>query len=697
MNNQPTRLRDSRPDRRWFRASAVATVFTAIAILALQPADLSPVSANVAAQTANQPPVAVDDSFSTPRDVSLVVPAPGILLNDTDPDGDSLMVFSRGAPQPASPNPGNIAVLTDGSFIYNPAAGFVGTLTFTYRATDLTLFSPNEGVVTIEVTSDNTPPVADAGGPYYVAEGGSVILDSTASADPDGDPLTHSWDLDGDNIFGETGANAANGDETGYSPTFSAVGLDGPGSRVVSVMVVDSSGAIGIATAKIDVTNVAPVVSASDDTIDEGGSAVVVIGFSDPGTPDTHAAAIDWGDGSPVEDLGAVTSPASPTHLYPEDGVYNVLVTVSDNDGASGSASATVTVNNMAPVVEAGPDAEVAVGSPHSLAPATFSNAGANDSHVSVIDWGDGTLMDGLVTESSGSGSITGSHAYALTGSYTVTVTATDDDGGSGQDTFIVTVIAEPSAPSEPASGTDELDTRYMTGGGNRSVGNGEDARRYSWGFKIRCDGSKGSLQFNDHATSSKFHLESIQSVTCWSQPGVHEGTLFDSLSLVGSGRWNGEPGARIEATMVSAGESDGSDRLELLIWNASGTPVETVPSALSGGNHKTHQGVDGEEDATEPVLLLDAPSEPKLKVTREAPSEHAAHAAVNHIRTSLMRIIAALLAWWQNFFAAGLNSQPDARPATLGHAPFAGLDSTAWAWAHSGSPDLKRSARNTR
>ncbi|MDA1297878.1 MAG: PKD domain-containing protein, partial [Chloroflexi bacterium] len=381
----------------------------------------------------------------------------------------------------------------------------------------------------------------------------------------------------------------------------------------------------------------------------------------------------------------------------PEDGVYNVLVTVSDNDGASGSASATVTVNNMAPVVEAGPDAEIVVGSSHSLAPATFSNAGANDSHVSVINWGDGILMDGLVTESTGSGSIAGSHAYASAGSYTVTVTATDDDGGSGQDTFIVTVIAEQSEPSEPAGGTDELDTRYMTGGGNRSVGNGEDAQRYSWGFKIRCDGSKGSFQFNDHATSSKFHLESIESVTCWSQPGVHEGTLFDSLSLVGSGRWNGEPGARIEATMISAGESDGSDRLELLIWNASGTPAETVPSALSGGNHKAHQGVDGEEDATEPVLLLDAPSEPKIKVTREAPSEHAAHAAVNHIRTSLMRIIAALLAWWQNFFAAGFNSQPDARPATLGHAPSAGLDSTAWAWSHSGSPDLKRSARNTR
>src|SRR5688500_17758687 len=45
-------------------------------------------------------------------------------------------------------------------------------------------------------------PIVDAGGPYTVVEGGMVTLAGTAT-DPDGDPLTYEWDLDGDLILGE--------------------------------------------------------------------------------------------------------------------------------------------------------------------------------------------------------------------------------------------------------------------------------------------------------------------------------------------------------------------------------------------------------------------------------------------------------------------------------------------------------------
>ena len=56
----------------------------------------------------------------------------------------------------------------------------------------------------------NLPPAADAGGPYTVAEDGSIALDATGTTDPDQDPatLSYQWDLDGDGLFGETGADA---------------------------------------------------------------------------------------------------------------------------------------------------------------------------------------------------------------------------------------------------------------------------------------------------------------------------------------------------------------------------------------------------------------------------------------------------------------------------------------------------------
>ncbi|EMI21720.1 fibrinogen-binding protein [Rhodopirellula maiorica SM1] len=56
--------------------------------------------------------------------------------------------------------------------------------------------------------STNQSPVADAGGPYAVNEGASIILDGTGSTDPDGDRLKYLWDLDGDGVFGETGSSA---------------------------------------------------------------------------------------------------------------------------------------------------------------------------------------------------------------------------------------------------------------------------------------------------------------------------------------------------------------------------------------------------------------------------------------------------------------------------------------------------------
>src|SRR5205823_6644833 len=88
------------------------------------------------------------------------------------------------------------------------------------------------------------PPLANAGGPYTVPEGGSVQLDASGTTDPAQDPatLTYAWDLDGDGVFGETGAGALRGDEVGIAPRFSAASLDGPASMSVALRVTNSVG-----------------------------------------------------------------------------------------------------------------------------------------------------------------------------------------------------------------------------------------------------------------------------------------------------------------------------------------------------------------------------------------------------------------------------------------------------------------------
>ncbi|WP_217697922.1 Ig-like domain-containing protein, partial [Sinomonas mesophila] len=142
---------------------------------------LSPVAA------ANQPPTAVDDAYSTAEDTALVEPAPGVLGNDTDPDGDPLTAVLV-----AGPGNGTLTLNADGSFSYTPNANFNGTDTFTYKANDGTADS-NTATVTITVTAANDAPTAvdDA---YSTAEDTALVEPAPGvlgnDTDPDGDPLT---------------------------------------------------------------------------------------------------------------------------------------------------------------------------------------------------------------------------------------------------------------------------------------------------------------------------------------------------------------------------------------------------------------------------------------------------------------------------------------------------------------------------
>jgi hypothetical protein len=81
---------------------------------------------------ANQPPVALNDSYSVKENAVLVVPASGVLSNDTDPDGDTLTAILLSGPTHAA----NFTLNPNGGFGYTPAANYVGPDSFTYRAND---------------------------------------------------------------------------------------------------------------------------------------------------------------------------------------------------------------------------------------------------------------------------------------------------------------------------------------------------------------------------------------------------------------------------------------------------------------------------------------------------------------------------------------------------------------------------------
>ncbi|MCI0730561.1 MAG: PKD domain-containing protein [Chloroflexi bacterium] len=285
----------------------------------------------------------------------------------------------------------------------------------------------------------NQPPTVDPGGPYSVGEGGAVQVTATGS-DPENGPLSYAWDLDHDNTY----------ETPGQSVTFSASGLDGPGSHTIAVQVTDEGSLSATDTAVINVLNVPPmaVFSSTSAAIDEGST--VNVSFSnqfDPSPADTAAGFRYSYDCSSDGIFELANSTAdSLTCDYNDDGNYTVMGRIADKDGGYNDYTATILVNNVAPGVGAitAPVDPVQVNTEIS-ASADFSDPGVVDSHTAIWNWGDGSTTAGTINEADGSGTATGSHTYTTAGVYTISVTVTDDDGDSGQSILQFVVVFDPN------------------------------------------------------------------------------------------------------------------------------------------------------------------------------------------------------------------------------------------------------------
>lgn len=138
----------------------------------------------------NRPPVANNDAYSTQQDVVLKIASPGILANDSDPEGSPLT-----ATIVSQPLHGVLIATADGFFTYTPNAGYTGVDTFTYQANDGVLDS-NTATVQITVSPPpNRPPVAN-NDTYSMPQ--DTVLNVAASGilandvDPEGHTLTAS-------------------------------------------------------------------------------------------------------------------------------------------------------------------------------------------------------------------------------------------------------------------------------------------------------------------------------------------------------------------------------------------------------------------------------------------------------------------------------------------------------------------------
>ncbi len=342
--------------------------------------DIGNVSINIT--QVNNPPVANNDSISTPENVAVNI---SVLVNDSDPDtGD---VLSLAITTPASK--GFADVLSNNVIRYTPDSGVSGADSFVYTLSDGNGASDTATVtVTVieAVVVDSVAPVVTAPADVTAEATGATteVEIGTATAEDDVD-----------------GVLTATADNTGPYPL---------GVTTVTWSATDVAGNIGTATQTVTVTeavvvdSVAPVVTAPADVTAEATGATTEV---------------EIGTATAEDDVdGVLTATADNTGPYPL-GVTTVTWSATDIAGNTGSATQTVTVEDTTP--------------PEVVAPADITVS----STATVADIGSAEATDLVDGEIVAIADITGPYPVGPT---TVTWSATDASGNTGTATQIVTV-----------------------------------------------------------------------------------------------------------------------------------------------------------------------------------------------------------------------------------------------------------------
>ncbi len=335
----------------------------------------------------------------------------------------------------------------------------------------------------VNVTVLNVAPSISPFGSLTVDEGLPLTIAAT-STDPGSDDLTFIWEFELGPTFTSVHYNDGVGPDPYPSPggkyPFSATDkatqtYGDNGKYTVTLTVKDDDGGTTSYTKTITVNNVEPAITPFGPfTVDEGSPFNISAISTDPGSDDlnftwefelgptiVHTYYNDGVGPDPYPSPGG-TYPFTKTdtveHIYGDDGVFNVTLTVEDDDEGSVSYTTTITVSNLDPTIVPFGPFTIDEGSPLDLT-ATASDAGSDDltftwefeygPTFANVHYNDGVGPDPYPSPGGTYPFTTDDsvqHTYGDDGAFNVTLTVEDDDGGTA--TYVTTITVGNVAPT---------------------------------------------------------------------------------------------------------------------------------------------------------------------------------------------------------------------------------------------------------
>jgi PKD repeat protein len=244
-----------------------------------------------------------------------------------------------------------------------------------------------------------------------VDTGQPITFNASASYDPDGFITGYFWD------FGD-GKNAA-------TVTGDHVYAD-EGVYTVTLTVTDDRGATSSTNSTKTVLNRPPEASFTESATTAFTNEPITFDASASSDPDGTIAKYSWDFGD-----GSTTTGILVEHIYVDEGIYPVTLTVRDDDGSTDAATRVEAVLNRGPVARFSYSPETV----YTGESVIFDASGSYDLDGVIIsylwEFDDGTSDTGVIT----------SHSFAEDGIYTITLTVTDDDGIARYTSAVETVL----------------------------------------------------------------------------------------------------------------------------------------------------------------------------------------------------------------------------------------------------------------